>query len=203
MRPPPRYPSRVPLTLAQLEALSQQAFPARAVARRDPDGYAVLHAAIGEAIRPVARALEFDMSSFVARDQHELLALPPHILFVWCDEADLMASFYALPEADIAANVAQALHAVAGLRFGDPALLPPEQRGAVLRIMAAIGTPLARDADDFFAAYVAVEGPDPELPVRAEVEALFDHFAPCYVADADDLDRRFTRVIAVHRHIDP
>ncbi|MDC0717140.1 hypothetical protein [Nannocystis bainbridge] len=192
----------MPLSLAQLEALSQQAFPTQAVARRDPDGYAALHAAIAEAILPVARALEFDMDDFVARSQDELLALPPHILFVWCDEADLMASFYALPEADIAANVAQALHAVAGLRFGDPAQLPSEQRGAVLRIMAAIGTPLARDADDFFAAYVDGAAHDPELPVRAEVEALFDQFAPCFVPDADGLDRRFTRVIAVHRHID-
>lgn len=192
----------MPLTLAQLEALSQQTFPTRAVSRRDVDGHAVLHAAIGAAIDPVARALEFDMSSFVARDEQELLTLPPHILFVWCDEADLMASFYALPEADISPSVAQALHAVAGLRFGDPAQLPPEQRGAVLRIMAAIGTPLARDADDFFAAYVDGGAQDPELPVRAEVEALFDQFAPCYVPDADGLDRRFTRVITAHRHID-
>ncbi|WAS92268.1 hypothetical protein [Nannocystis punicea] len=192
----------MPLTLAQLEALSQQTFPTKAVARRDPDGYAALHATIAEALHPVARALEFDMSSFVARAQDELLALPPHILLVWCDEADLMASLYALPESDIAANVAQALHAVAGLRFGDPAQLPSEQRGAVLRIMAAIGTPLARDVDDFFAAYIDGGAQDPELPVRAEVEALFDQFAPCYVADADGLDRRFTRVITVHHHID-
>ena len=152
----------MPLTLAQLEALSQQTFPTRAVSRRDDDGYAALHAAIGAAIEPVARALDFDMSSFVARDQQELLALPPHILFVWCDEAELMASFYALPEADITANVAQALHAVAGLSFGDPSQLPPEQRGAALRLMAAIGTPLARDPDDFFAAYVEGGAHDPE-----------------------------------------
>lgn len=191
----------MPLTLAQLEALAQ-AFPTQAVARRDPEGYAVLHAAIAVAIEPVARALEFDMSGFVARAQDELLTLPPYILLVWCDEADLMASFYALAEADIAANVAQALHAVAGLGFGDPARLPPEQRGAVLRVMAAIGTPLARDPGDFFAAYVEDGAYDPELPVRAEIEALFDQFAPCFVEDADSLDRRFTRVIAVHRRVD-
>src|SRR5690349_3417223 len=101
--PDSRYPRRVPLTPAQLESLSQ-AFPARAVARRDADGYAVLHAAIAEALRPFARALEFDMSGFVARDQQTLLSRPPHLLFVWCDEADGMASLYALPEADVAPN---------------------------------------------------------------------------------------------------
>lgn len=191
----------MPLTLAQLEALSQQTFPTRAVDRRDADGYAVLHATIAAAIEPFADALEFDHSGFVARDQGELLALPPHLLFVWCDEADLMASLYALPEADITAGVAQALHAVAGLRFDDPTQLPPEQRGAALRIMAAIGAPLARDADDFFAAYVEGLGHDPELPSRAEVAALFDQFAPCFVADAFGLDRRFTRVITVHRSV--
>ena len=192
----------MPLTLAQLEALSQQTFPTRAVSRRDDDGYAALHAAIGAAIEPVARALDFDMSSFVVRDQQELLALPPHILFVWCDEAELMASFYALPEADITANVAQALHAVAGLSFGDPSKLPPEQRGAALRLMAAIGTPLARDPDDFFAAYVEGGAHDPELPVRAEIAALFDQFAPCFVRDADGLDRRFSRVITAYHRVD-
>lgn len=191
----------MPLTLAQLEALSQQTFPARAVSRRDDDGYAAMHAAIAEAIWPLADALEFDVSGFVARDQNELLTLPPHILLVWCDEHELMASFYALPEADLTEGVAQALHAVSGLRFADPAQLAHGQRGAALRLMAAIGAPFARDADDFFAAYVENLGHDPELPSRAEVDALFDQFAPCFVADACGLDRRFTRVITVHRQL--
>ncbi|HEY8377077.1 MAG TPA: hypothetical protein VIK91_11335, partial [Nannocystis sp.] len=164
----------MPLTRAELETLSQRAFPARAVSRRDADGYAVLHAAIAEALRPVARGLEFDMSGFVARDQAALLQLPPHILFVWCDETDLMASLYALPEAELAPGVAQALHAVAGLSFADPEELPPEQRGAVLRVMAAIGTPHARDADDFYASYLGAAPPHPDLPGRAEIAALFD-----------------------------
>lgn len=193
----------MPLTLAQLEVLSQQTFPTRAVARRDPDGHAALHAVVGAAIGPLADALEFDMTGFVARDEQDLLQLPAHILFVWCDDADLMASLYALPEADLAPNIAQALHVIAGLRFGAPALLPPEQCAAVLRIMAAIGTPHARDADDFFAVYLErAAGGSGELPTRAEVALLFDQFAPFFVEGADGLGRRFSRVITAHSRVD-
>lgn len=192
----------VPLSRAELETLSQRAFPARAVSRRDADGFAVLHAAIAAALRPVAQALEFDMSGFVARDQEALLRLPPHILFVWCDEADLMASLYALPEAELEPGVAQALHAVAGLVFADPEQLAPEQRGALLRVMAAIGTPHARDAEDFYACYLGSAPAHPELPGRAEIAALFDQFAPCFVEDGAGLDRRFSRVITAYRRFE-
>lgn len=192
----------MPLTLAQLEALSQRTFPPRAVSRRDADGFSVLHAAIAAAIRPIAAAIEFDMAGFEARTQADLLQLPPHILFVWCDDSDLMVSFYALPEAELAPNVAQALQMIGGQRFTDPAALPPEQWGAALRIMAAIGTPHARDADDFFASYLAdVEREHPELPAYAEIAELFDSFAPRFVSDAYGLDRRFSRVITAHRSL--
>jgi hypothetical protein len=194
----------VPLTLAQLEALSQRTFPPKAVSRRDPDGYAALHAAIAAAIEPVARALEFDMNGFTARTTAELLDLPPHIFFVWCDDSVLMASFYALPEVDLQPNVAQALHAIAGQKFIKPEQLPPEQWGAALRIMAAIGTPHARDAEDFYNSYVAaIEREHPELPGFAEVSELFDQFAPCFIEDAHGLDRRFSRVITAHRAVAP
>lgn len=192
----------MPLTLAQLETLSQATFPARAVSRREADGYAALHAAIAAAIGPIAKSIEFDMAGFEARTQAELLQLPAHILFVWCDDSELMASFYALPEADITPNVAQALQMIAGLRFAAPEKLQPEQWGAALRIMAAIGTPHARDAGDFFASYLAeVERDHPELPAPAEIAGLFDQFAPCFIADASGLDRRFSRVITAHRTI--
>lgn len=207
-RPPPRsrprYPEPVPLTLAQLETLSQRTFPPKAVSRRDADGYATLHAAIAAAIEPVARALEFDMNGFVPRTQAELLELPPHIFFVWCDDTDLMASFYALPEVDLQPNVAQALHAIAGHRWVTPDELPPEQWGAALRIMAAIGTPHARDAEDFYASYLAdVEREHTELPGFAEISELFDQFAPCFIEGAAGLDRRFSRVITAHRAVAP
>lgn len=194
----------MPLTLAQLDALSQRTFPPRAVSRRDADGYAALHAAIAAAIEPIAASIEFDMAGFTPRTQAELLELPPHIFFVWCDDTDLMVSFYALPEVDLQPNVAQALHAIAGQKFVSPEQLQPEQWGAALRIMAAIGTPHARDAEDFFASYLAdVEREHPELPGFAEVSELFDQFAPLFVADAAGLDRRFSRVITAHRAVAP
>lgn len=193
----------MPLTLAQLDALSQSTFSTRAASRRDPEGYAALHAAIAAAALPLARALEFDMTGFRPRAQLELLQLPPHIFFVWCDESDLMASFYALPEAELAPTMAQALHAVDGLKFESPGKLELDRRGAVLRVMAALGTPHARDADDFYAGYVA--GADlqhPELPSHAEIAELFDSFAPCFIEGAAGLDRRFSRVITVHRAVE-
>lgn len=194
----------MPLTLPQLETLSQRTFPTKAVSRRDNNGYSTLHAAIAAGVQPVARALEFDMTGFAARSEEELLQLPPHIFFVWCDDTDLMASFYALPEIDLAPNIAQALVMIGGLRFHAPEKLQPEQWGAALRIMAAIGTPHARDADDFYAGYVEpVQQQHPELPAYAEVAELFDQFAPLFVADAAGLDRRFTRVITAHRTVAP
>lgn len=194
----------MPLTLPQLEALSQRTFPTKAVSRRDANGYSTLRAAIVAGVEPVARALEFDMTGYAARREDELLQLPPHIFFVWCDDTDMMVSFYALPEIDLAPNVAQALVMIGGHRFAAPEKLPPEQWGAALRIMAAIGTPHARDADDFFAGYVQpVEHEHPELPAYAEIVDIFDQFAPLFVADAAGLDRRFTRVITAHRTAAP
>jgi len=189
----------MPLTREQLQELSR-AFPTRGASRHDPTGYETLRHAIVEAIRPVAAGLEFDLDTVEPLTQAELLELPPHILLVWCEVDELTAYIYAIPEAELNEGVAQALVMIEGCSFVDAGQLSPEQWGAALRLMAAVATPYARDPADFFGAHVAVEGaPQDALPDLAEVEALYDSFAPCFVEGGAGLSHRFTRVIAVHR----
>lgn len=187
------------LTREQLRELSR-AFPSRGASRHDPTGYETLRNTIAEAIRPFADALEFELDTFEPLSQADLLQLPSHILLVWCEADESMAYLYAIPEAELNEGVAQALVMIEGASFTGPEQLSPEQWGAALRLMAAIATPYARDAGDFFATYVAVEGaPQDALPDIEEVEALFDHFAACFVEGGAGLSRRFSRVIAVYR----
>lgn len=189
----------MPLTREQLRDLSR-AFPTRGVSRHDPTGYETLRSAIIEAIRPVAPALEFDLDTVEPLTQAELVELPSYILVVWCEVDELTAYLYAIPEAELNEGVAQALVMIEGCSFKDAGQLSPEQWGAALRLMAAVATPYARDANDFFGAYVAIEGaPQDALPDLAEVESLYDSFAPCFVEGGVGLSHRFSRVITVHR----
>ncbi len=189
----------MPLTREQLRDLSR-AFPTRGASRHDPTGYEALRDAIVAAIRPFADALEFELDTTEVLTQAELVQSPPHILLVWCEADELMAYFYAIAEAELNEGIAQALVMIEGCDFIDAGQLSPEQWGAALRLMAAVATPYARDADDFFRAHVAIEGAPPDaLPDLPEIEALFDSFAPCFVESGAGLSRRFTRVIAVHR----
>jgi len=189
----------MPLTPAQLRDLTR-AFPTRGASRHDPTGYEALRVSIVEAIRPFARALEFDLETFEPLTQAELLELPAHIFLAWCDDAEGMAYFYALPEAELNEGLAQAIVMLGGMSFSGAADLSPEQWGAALRLMAAVASPYARDAGDFHAAFVAVDGaPGDALPDLAEVEALFDEFAACFIESAAGLSRRFSRVVTIHR----
>ena len=189
----------MPLTREQLLDLSR-AFPTRGASRHDPTGYETLRDRIVAAIRPFAADLEFELDTLEPLTQAELAALPSHILLVWCEVDESMAYFYAIPEAELNEGVAQALVMLEGCSFVGPEQLSGEQWGAALRLMAAIATPYARDPADFFAAHVAVEGaPQDALPDLAEVEALFDSFAPFFVASGVGLSRRFSRVISVYR----
>lgn len=186
----------MPLTIPQLRELSA-AFPARGASRHDPASYPRLREQIFAAIAPFAAGLEFELDGADPIDQDALLALPPHIFLAWCEDHDAMAYFYALPEADLSEAIARALVMVEGHTFAGRADLAPEQWGAALRLMAAIGTPFARDAADFHATYVADGEDHEELPDLAELELLFDQFAPRFIASAAGLHRRFTRVIAI------
>ena len=189
----------MPLSREQLRALSR-AFPTRGASRHDPTGYETLRDQIVAAIRPFAGALEFELETLEPLHQAELTALPAHILLAWCEPDEQMAFLYAIPEAELNEGLAQALVMIEGCNFSDPTQLSAEQWGAALRLMAAIGAPYARDAPDFFSAYVAVDGVPPDaLPDLEEVEALFDQFASSFVESAAGLSRRFSRVIAVHR----
>ena len=189
----------MPLTPDQLRELAR-AFPTRGASRHDPTGYEALRVRIIEAIRPFAGGLDFDLETFEPLTQAELAEMPAHIFLVWCEDAEGMAYFYALPEADLNEGLAQAIVMLGGMSFKGPAELSPEQWGAALRLMAAIATPYARDAADFFAAHVAVEGaPQDALPDLAEVESLFDQFASCFVESAASLSRRISRVVTIHR----
>lgn len=189
----------MPLTREQLRDLAQ-AFPTRGASRHDPTGYEALRHAIVAAIRPFARGLEFDLETFEPLTQAELARLPAHIFLVWCDDGEAMAYFYALPEADLNEGLAQAIVMLAGVDFAGPEQLSPEQWGAAVRLMAAVANPYARDAADFHANFVAVEGaPQDALPDLPEVEAIFDQFASCFVESAAGLSRRFSRVVTIHR----
>ncbi len=182
--------------LAQLVA----AFPARGVRRSDPRGHEDLRSSIIAAIEPVAEALDFELETVDTLTQAQLEPLPAHIFLVWCEVDELMAYFYAVPEADLHEGIAQALAMIAGSQFAKPEALAPEQWGAALRLMAAVATPYARDVDDFFATFVAPHQPaPPALPDIAEVEALFDSFANCFVASGAGLGHRFSRVITIVR----
>lgn len=189
----------MPLTREQLRELSG-AFPTRGASRHDPTGYETLRDGIIAAIRPFADALEFELDTLEPLTQADLLQLPSHILLVWCEAEESMAYFYAIPEAELNEGIAQALVMIEGCSFSGPGELSPEQWGAALRLMAAIATPYARDADDFFSTFVAVEGaPQDALPDLEEVAALFDQFAAFFIEGGVGLGRRFSRVIAVHR----
>lgn len=189
----------MPLSREQLRDLAR-AFPARGASRHDPTGYETLRAALVAAIRPFADGLEFDLETLEPLTQAELAAMPAHIFLVWCEDAESMAYFYALPEAELNEGLAQAIVMLAGASFAGPTDLSPEQWGAALRLMAAVANPYARDAADFHAAFVAVEGaPQDALPDLEEVEALFDQFASSFVESAAGLSRRFSRVVTIHR----
>ena len=189
----------MPLSREQLRALSR-AFPTRGASRHDPTGYETLRDQIVAAIRPFAAALEFELDTLEPLHQADLVALPAHILLAWCEPDEQMAFLYAIPEAELNEGLAQALVMIEGCNFSDPTQLSAEQWGAALRLMAAIGAPYARNAPDFFSAYVAVDGVPPDaLPDLEEVESLFDQFAPCFVESAASLSRRISRVVTIHR----
>lgn len=189
----------MPLTPDQLRELAR-AFPTRGASRHDPTGYEALRARIIEAIRPFAGGLDFDLETFEPLTQAELAEMPAHIFLVWCEDAEGMAYFYALPEADLNEGLAQAIVMLGGMSFKGPAELSPEQWGAALRLMAGVANPFARDAEDFHKTFVAVDGaPQDALPDLAEVESLFDQFAPCFVESAAGLSRRISRVVTIHR----
>ncbi len=189
----------MPLSREQLRALSK-AFPTRGASRHDPTGYESLRNQIIAAIQPFAAALEFELDTTEALTQTELTQLPAHILLVWCEPDEQMAYLYAIPEAELNEGLAQALVMIEGCSFADPTLLSAEQWGAALRLMAAIGAAYARDANDFFSAYVAVDGVPPDvLPDLEEVESLYDQFAALFVESGASLSRRFSRVITVYR----
>ena len=158
------------LTREQLREFSR-AFPSRGASRHDPTGYETLRDQIVAALRPFAAALEFELDT-----------VEP------------------LQQAELNEGIAQALVMIEGASFTGPEQLSPEQWGAALRLMAAIGAPYARDAADFFSAYVAVDGVPPDaLPDLEEVESLFDSFAACFIEGGAGLSRRFSRVITVFR----
>lgn len=184
------------LTIEQLRVLAS-AFPTRGATRRDPDSHVRLRDQIVAAIRPVAAALDFDLDSLEDLDAAALADLPPHIFLVWIDEEDQAAAFFALPEAELSEPLAQALVMLEGSRFAGQDSLSPEQWGGALRLMAAVGSPYARDAAAFHAAYVAESPPHDALPDHAELEPLFDSFAPRFVESGAGLHRRFTRAITI------
>ncbi len=190
----------MPLTPEQLRDLAR-AFPTHGASRHDPTGYEALRTRIIEAIRPFADGLDFDLETFEPLTQAELVELPAHIFLVWCEDAEGMAYFYALPEAELNEGLAQAIVMLGGMSFKGPEDLSPEQWGAALRLMAAVANPFARDAEDFHSTFVAVDGaPRDALPDLAEVEALFDQFASCFIESAASLSRRISRVVTIHRH---
>jgi hypothetical protein len=84
-----------------------------------------------------------------------------------------------------------------GTRFTGAASLSPEQWGGAQRLMAAVGSPYARDAPSFHAAYVADSPPHEALPDLTELELLFDHFAPCFVEGGAGLHHRFSRAMTI------
>lgn len=189
----------MPLTPEQLRDLAR-AFPTRGASRHDPTGYEDLRTRIVEAIRPFADGLDFDLETFEPLTQAELVDLPAHIFLVWCEDAEGMAYFYALPEAELNEGLAQAIMMLGGMSFKGPSDLSPEQWGAALRLMAAVANPFARDAEDFHRTFVAIDGaPQDALPDLAEVEALFDQFASCFIESAASLSRRISRVVTIHR----
>ena len=98
----------MPLSREQLRALSK-AFPARGASRHDPTGYQTLREQIVAAIRPFAAALEFELETLEPLQQAELVALPAHILLVWCEPDEQMAFLYAIPEAELNEGLATIL----------------------------------------------------------------------------------------------
>jgi hypothetical protein len=184
------------LAIEQLKVLAA-AFPTRGASRRDPDSYVRLRDQIVAAIRQVAAGLDFDLESLEDLDAAALADLPPHIFLVWIAEEDLTAAFFAIPEAELSEPLAQALVMLEGSRFAGQTSLSPEQWGGALRLMAAVGNHYARDAPAFHAAYVAESPPHEALPDLAELELLFDTFAPRFVEGGAGLHRRFTRAITI------
>ena len=184
------------LTAEQLRVLAT-AFPTRGASRHDKTTWVRLRDQIVAAIRPVAAAIEFDLDSLEELGVDDLADLPPHIFLAWIIEEDHAAHFFAIPEADLSEGLAQTLVMLEGLRFSGPATVSPEQWGAALRLMAAVGSPYARDPASFHASYVADSPTHESLPDLAELELLFDSLAPCFVEGGASLHRRFSRAITI------
>lgn len=184
------------LTVEQLRELAS-AVPTRGASRHDPTSYVRLRDGIVAAIRPVAAGLDFDLESLEDLDAATLQALPAHIFLVWIAEEEHVAFFFAIPEAELSEGTAQTLVMCEGLRFTDATSVSPEQWSGALRLMAAVGSHYARDAASFHAAYVARSPDHDTLPDLAELELLFDQFAPCFVEGSAGLHRRFTRAITI------
>ncbi|MBL9103480.1 MAG: hypothetical protein JNL82_21215 [Myxococcales bacterium] len=184
------------LTSEQFRVLTA-AFPARGASRHDPATLVTVREAIVAAIRPVAAALDFDLDSYEPLDAAALQQLPPHLFLAWLAEDELTAYFFAIPESELSESLAHTLVMLAGSRFTDHTSLSPEQWAGALRLMAAVGSPYARDAAAFHANYVA-KSPDHEaLPDLAELGLVFDSLAPCFVENGAGLHKRFSRAITV------
>jgi hypothetical protein len=184
------------LTAEQLRVLAS-AFPTRGASRHDKATWVRLRNEIVAAIKPVARALEFDLETLEELGEADLADLPPHIFLAWIIEEDHAAHFFAIPEADLTEGLAQTLVMLEGLRFSGPTSVSPEQYAGALRLMAAVGSPYARDAAAFHTAYVADSPPHESLPEPAELELLFDAFAPRFVEGGAGLHHRFSRAITI------
>lgn len=184
------------LTVEQIRVLAA-AFPTRGASRHDPETLVRLREQIVAAITPVAAALDFDLDTVEALDAATLQALPPHIFLAWLTEEEHTAFFFAIPEADLTEGLAQTLVMLEGRRFTGPDSLSPEQWSGALRLMAAVGSNYARDAAMFHTGYVTKSPPHESLPDLAELELLFDAFAPSFIENGAGLHRRFTRAITI------
>lgn len=184
------------LTAEQFQALAS-AFPTRGASRHDPTTWVRLRDQIFAAIRPVAAALEFELDSVDLLDAAAMQDLQPHVFLAWLAQEESTAFFFAIPESDLTESLAQTLVMLEGTRFVGPTSLSPEQWAGALRLMAAVGSPYARDAASFHAAYVAKSPENEALPDLAEVELLFDSLASCFVENGAGLSRRFSRAITI------
>lgn len=141
--------------------------------------------------------------------QDELETMPGHTLLAWGRDEEGCIYLYAIPNAEIAAPMRNALDAIDDLHFEGPFDCSLYQYAAAIRVLAAIGLE-GRDGDELYEkrippVYDEMPGErDLEyLPGSEELQALHGSWRSYRVGlneiPPGGLDRRFTHVIAVRQ----
>lgn len=149
---------------------------------------------------------EVDADQLPQRSEAELLSMPEHLFFIWCDDHDGLYCA-AIPESEIDERMDRALTTIGSSIFVGSEDFSGEEFGALLRVMAAVMSPVGIEhahAIDLLPWIEQETGSWSEaekatLPSPDELRELDGRWADYFSMDPTAFDRRYSRAIAIRK----